>query len=134
MKPFGPDSQVSVSASLGLPIEQLASQFFYANYVIASSNVESRGFWDYIIPLMNTESSNSVLKFAFNAVSLAALGNRPNAKQLLVKAETAYARAISEVNQALRDPRRQTSDSTLSSVLLLGLFEVCLRMSIHYNS
>ncbi len=112
-----------VPATPALPIDQIATHFFFSNFVAVMHNGDSRGFLDYVIPLVNTRSSNRTVSLAFSAASLAALANRPNAKQLLPRAEEQYMRAIRHVNAALRDPVEQTTDQTLASVLLLGLFE-----------
>lgn len=110
--------------ALTVPIEQIATDFFFSNFVAVPHNGDSRGFLGYMIPLANADPSNKHLSLAFSAVKLAALGNKPNAKSLLWKAEEQYSRAIRHVNQALRDPVDQKTDQTLAAVLLLGLFEV----------
>lgn len=111
-------------ATLSFPIEQVATFFFFANFVSVPQNGDSKGFLDYMIPLANSEQSDKHLALAFSAATLAALGNQPNGKALLMKAQEQYNRAIRHVNEALRNPAEQKSDQTLAAVLLLGLFEV----------
>jgi hypothetical protein len=116
----------TIPAPLNIPVEQLATHHFFANFVAVPHSTNSRGFLDYVIPLVNLERQESHLKMAFSAASMAALANRPNSKSLLVQAEELYAKAIRLVNEALRDPAAQKTDQTLAAVLLLGLFETIL--------
>lgn len=104
-----------------VPLEQRATTFFLSNFVLVGTN---RAWYDYVIPLIASEPANSPLQIAFSAVSMASLGTRPNAKQLLLPAHDQYNKAMRQVNIALRDPKTQLEDATVGSVLLLGLFEV----------
>ncbi|KFY24104.1 hypothetical protein V493_05428 [Pseudogymnoascus sp. VKM F-4281 (FW-2241)] len=115
-----------VPATLSIPIEQVASHYFFTNFVATSGNGASVGLTDYIIPLANASPSNKHLSLAFSAASLAAFGNRPSGKALLTKAQEQYSKAIRHVNDALRDPVAQITDETLASVMLLGMYETIL--------
>jgi hypothetical protein len=120
-------STVTYQGHLTIPVEQQALNYFLANWVLVPKPGQStvtRGFLDYILPLMKHEPSNSHLTTSFQAVSLASLGNRPNSKPVLVQAWRTYTKALSYVNKALANPAIQKSDSTLAAVMLLGLFEV----------
>ncbi len=122
----------TVSKTLTVPLEERARNHFLSNFVLIAQQGTTRGFLEYIIPLLNSEGfEGSPFPVAFNAVALAALGNRPGSRQLLVPAVEQYNKAIREVNTALRDPFAQRTDQTLASVILLGLFEVCLRIFTH---
>jgi Fungal specific transcription factor domain len=107
-----------------IPAEQHALHYFLANFVLLPAKEGGRGFFDFLIPLLKNEPPDSHLSVSFNAVALAALGNRPNSKMLLVQASAEYSRALSYTNKALANPIIQKSDQTLAAVLLLGLFEV----------
>jgi hypothetical protein len=116
-------SSTTISQTLTVPISERAANFFLANFVLQRDGV-SRGFLDFVIPMIKTEPPNSTLSYAFGAVALAGMGNRPNAKTLLPSAGEQYSRALQHVNAALRDPVLQKADSTLAAVMLLGLFEL----------
>ncbi|KFY44128.1 hypothetical protein V494_01614 [Pseudogymnoascus sp. VKM F-4513 (FW-928)] len=115
-----------VPTTLSIPVEQVASHYFFTNFVATSDNGASIGLTDYIIPLANASQSNKHLSLAFSAASLAAFGNRPSGKALLTKAQEQYSKAIRHVNYALRDPVLQKTDETLASVMLLGMYETIL--------
>ncbi|RYO97342.1 hypothetical protein DL764_007320 [Monosporascus ibericus] len=114
----------AVVPTLNLPVEQRASCFFVSNFVLLPKQGEPRGFFDYLVPLLNQAGPSSHILHAFNACSLALLYNRrgPSAN-LSERALNEYAKALSKTNAALRDPEEQKADSTLAAVLLLGTFE-----------
>lgn len=118
-----------VPATVSVPVEQVASHYFFTNFVATSNNSASIGLTDYIIPLVSAGASNKHLSLAFSAASLAAFGNRPSGKALLTKAQEQYSKAIRHVNDALRDPVAQKTDETLASVMLLGMYEVSSLLS-----
>lgn len=84
-----------------------------------------RGSFDYILPLIKTEPPTSALSLSFQAVAMASLANRPNARgsPLMHSAIDQYAKALKVVNLALQNPVQQKTDQTLASILLLGFFE-----------
>lgn len=81
---------------------------------------------DYLLPLMKDEKSNGHLQHAFNACSLAHLGNRvkSNGEDIPNRALSEYTKALSSTHRALKDPEASKTDATLAAVLLLGLYEV----------
>lgn len=83
---------------------------------------------DYLVPLMRSEPSNSHLQHAFQACSLAHLGNRvrSTSEDIPNKALTEYTKALATTHMALKDPEMSKTDGTLAAVLLLGLYEVSL--------
>ncbi|QSZ31434.1 hypothetical protein DSL72_000999 [Monilinia vaccinii-corymbosi] len=129
---FGSDNDPSSSSHpLGIQvgftssIEQQAPCFFVSNYVIVPQNGQMRGSFDYILPLIKTESPRSALSLSFQAVAMASLANRPNARgsPLMNLALEQYTKALRVVNLALQNPVHQKTDQTLASILLLGFFE-----------
>lgn len=81
---------------------------------------------DYLVPLIKSEPSNSHLQHAFQACSLAHLGNRVRStnENIPNKALTEYTKALAATHNALKDPEMSKTDGTLAAVLLLGLYEV----------
>lgn len=105
------------------PLNQQAACFFLANFVLVPKAGTMRGYFDFTLPLLKQRDPSQGLLLAFSAVSLAALGTRPNSKALLPKADLWYLNALKEINSALRDPRLASSDSILVSVMLMATFE-----------
>jgi hypothetical protein len=117
--------KVEMSFNLHEPIEQQASCFFFQNFVHTPRDSTSRGWFDFLVPLMKADTADSVLSSAFSAVAMASLANRPNTKGrgLMPQAIGLYAKALKKINLALQNPTQQKQDSTLASILLLGVFE-----------
>lgn len=116
--------RTSLASSPTIQVEQLVFHYFLSNFVLLPGIEGRRGFLDFLLPLLRNEPPDSHLSVSFKAVALAAFGNRPNSKKLLVQASSEYSRALSSTNTALANPVMQKSDQTLAAVLLLGLFEV----------
>lgn len=69
-------------------------------------------------------SSDVTLQLALQAAALASISQESHQpKPLLEAARTRYAKAISRINAALNDPNQAIQDSTITAVLLMGLFE-----------
>jgi hypothetical protein len=118
-------SKSLITDTLAVPIEEQASCFFVRNFVHTPQDPSSRGWFDFLVPLIKSESSESHLSVAFSAVALASLANKPNVKSsgLMPKAIKLYTKALKQVNLALQNPAQQKLDSTVASILLLGFFE-----------
>lgn len=119
----------SISPLLSIPTDQLASCHFFSNFILVPRQGSTRGFMDYLLPLMKSEAQNSHLQHAFNACSLAHLGNRvrSTSEDIPDKALSEYTKALAATHTALKDPEASKTDGTLAAVLLLGLYEVSLR-------
>jgi len=116
-----------ISGSLQTPFEQQAPCFFMSNFVIVPQHSSSRGYFDFVLPLIKSEPPDSPLSLSFQAVAFASLANRPACKGsgLMHQAIDGYSKALKVVNLALQNPALQKTDQTLASILLLSFFEVC---------
>lgn len=112
-----------ICAQISTPIDQQATCFFLANFVLLPAQHTMRGYFDFILPLLKGKPDPS-LSMAFTAVATASLGTRPNSKALLPQADLCYVKALTKITATLRDARTASSDSTLAAVLLLSFFEV----------
>ncbi|CAN8105008.1 unnamed protein product [Discula destructiva] len=123
--PSGDGSFSSISKQLCIPTEQLASCHFFSNFILVPRQGCTRGFMDYLLPLMKNETSNGHLQHAFNACSLAHLGNRvkSDGESIPNQALSEYTKALTSTHTALMDPVKSQTDGTLAAVLLLGLYE-----------
>jgi hypothetical protein len=126
MKAMRSPLEMAIIPAIQIPTETQASCHFVSNFVLVPRQGSTRGFMDYLIPLMKSESSNSHLQHAFNACALASLGNRGASKgaNFTDRAFAEYTKALSATNTALRDPEASKTDGVLAAVLLLGMFEV----------
>ena len=125
-----PDQDMSKAilplGALSIPLEQQAPCFFVSNFVIAP-RLETRGYFDFLLPMLKSESANSHLSLAFSAVAMASLANRPNTRgqrMLFSQAIGQYTKALKATNLALQTPAHQKTDATLAAILMLGFFEV----------
>lgn len=137
--------ELAVIPAIQINTETQASCHFVSNFVLlprhgryypppfcllrppSSPSVSStRGFMDYLIPVMKNDPRASHLQFAFNACALASLGNRVNSIGIDFheRSFAEYVKALQATNAAIRDPKKSTSDSLLAAVLLLSMFEV----------
>lgn len=120
-------SAASIPGQIDTSMEAQAIHFFLSNWVLLPHQGSNRGYLDFLLPLLRTSPPDSHLSLTFSAVGLAALANRHspgiNSKGMLPYAAQKYEKALKRTNEALRDPILAKQDSTLASVLLLGLFE-----------
>jgi hypothetical protein len=75
-----------------------------------------------------TSQANScqAVRRAISAIGLAVIANTRGQPSLLAEARGEYATALRLTNMALKNERMSLEDTTLSSVILLGMFEVSL--------
>ncbi|VUC23644.1 unnamed protein product [Clonostachys rosea] len=107
-----------------MPIIDQASCHFISNFVLVPRQGTTRGFMEYLVPMLKTESHTQHFRLAFDACALASLGNRVgDGVNIRNMALARYTKALASTYQALRDPELSRQDSTLASILLLGLFE-----------
>ena len=109
-----------VPRSLSQPLEARATSFFLSKYVQGSS-------FEYLPGLYSPSGQEEHLSASIEAVGLASLANELCSTEVHKESKARYIRAIQAINTALRCPVSATKDSTLVSVLLLGLFEAISR-------
>ena len=107
---------------LSISIEDQASCFFLRNYVWEDSD-SNRGHLDHVYGFIKA-SGNETLVAALTSVGMAGLANVKNDPCVMAAAREKYAAALQLTNLALQDPGSVWTDQTLTSVLLLGIFEV----------
>lgn len=108
---------IRMPRSLAQPIAAQATGFFLSKYILGSK-------FEYLPSLYKPHSDiEGHLSACIEAVGLASLSNELNSLEIAKEAKTRYVLAIRATNAALLVPSRAMKDSTLLSVLLLGLFE-----------
>jgi hypothetical protein len=103
-------------------IEDQALGFFIGNYVARPSLVP-RGQFEWVTELLGQTAPEEILKFSVNAASLAGFANATKNPVIMQQAQAAYGSALRLTNNALRVKETAVKDSTLISVILLGLYE-----------
>jgi len=118
--------ELAVIPAIQIPTETKATCHFVSNFILLPRKGSTRGFMDFLIPLMKTDPDADHLQHSFKACALASLGNRVSSDGVNFSEQAfgEYAKALRTTNMAIRDPKRSTSDSVLAAVLLLSLFEV----------
>jgi hypothetical protein len=119
-----PTPDQSILSTLQLPVDQQATCHFLSNFVLLPSHDNTRGWMEFVVPLLKSEKPAPHFKLAFDACAMASLGNRVGPGcNFEGKALGSYTKALSATFIALKDPVLSKEDSTLAAVLLLGLFE-----------
>lgn len=103
-------------------IEDQAQGFFIANYV-AEPSIVPRGQFEWVTELLGQPDTEEILTCSVNAASLAGLANTTKSPMIMQKAQTAYVNALRITNSALRVKETAVKDSTLISVIMLGMYE-----------
>jgi len=108
--------------SLAPTIEDRATGFFVTNYVIGADG-PSRGHLDYFADIARSQALGDGLIECVKAVGLAGYAHSVHAPSLLKNARYQYVRALQSTNKALKDPAEVRKDTTLLSIMILGIFE-----------
>ncbi|KAK7428685.1 hypothetical protein QQZ08_004779 [Neonectria magnoliae] len=118
------DHDPSILATLNLPIDEQATCHFISNFVLLPRYDNTRGYLEFVVPLLQSETPAPHFKLAFDACAVASLGNRVGTGNSFEKQALGhYTKALASTFAALKDPNLTTADSTLAAILMLGLFE-----------
>ena len=123
----GLSHHLSIPRHLDISIDQLAARQLLINVTTPEAN-STRGFLEFVVPLMDTANADSYLSHAFAAAALAEYKRRQNSAVIVPRARISYLKALKTVEAALKDPVEMSTDAMLASVLLLARCEV--RLSI----
>ena len=109
-----------------LPLEDEATYYFFHNFASDDSGAKnSLNTYAHVLPtLYQQNSSFGTLPKIIDAIGLASISNIKRSPELMVAAGREYAKALRAINASIQDPRKATTDETLTAVMLLGLFEV----------
>lgn len=102
-----------------IPIQDRARGAFFTHYVLGGVSKT----YDVLQPLYNQYPADKHLLATVDAVSLAFFTFHDFDPRTAQITQQKYSSALPLLNQALKDPESATSDSTLTAVLLLDLFE-----------
>lgn len=110
------------TCSLSPRVDDLGVNYFVRHFVIGG-RADARGCLNYIPSIYHADGEQSTLVASMSAVGLVALANASQHPELASHARAKYLEAIRNVNAALACPVESIKDSTLMSVISLGIFE-----------
>lgn len=113
----------SISAPPSLSIKDLGASFFFTKY-LPRETIVSRNFYDWLSEVYSCEDSNNALQTIIQAVGIAGLFNVSPSQEKAEESQKLYFQAISVLQTLFNDPIHATSDTTLTAVILLALYEV----------
>lgn len=113
----------SIPPALSQPIHEIGAHFFFANYTCDEPPL-SEGYYSWLTQKYFEEPPNDALRAAVEAAGMAGISNIFYAPQVASISRERYGRALSATNQALSNPVESGTDTTLITVIALGLFEV----------
>jgi hypothetical protein len=116
--------EASPSKALFTPIDHQAACYFITHFVTIQDAGPSRGYLNFLVPLLGGADPSPSLSLAFSAVTFVAYEKHINSKKLVPKAKSSYVQALKEINLTLQDAQKALDDTTVASVLLLAKFEV----------
>lgn len=112
----------SLARSIAPPIENQALSFFAANN-ISPPTFACRGNCQWLFQMLNGPETDAAVQSSAYATSLATLAMVNQSPVIMKKAQEHYAKALSLTNRALGDSIEVLKDSTVVSVILLGVYE-----------
>ncbi|KAH8698527.1 hypothetical protein BGW36DRAFT_460428 [Talaromyces proteolyticus] len=106
------------------PVDELGANFFFTKYTYNSPPYDT-DYHDWLMQSYLDEGPSRALRAGIEAVGLAGISNTSShAPYITRKSKEKYGEAMAVVKEALNDPVRAMEDSTLMTVLLLGVFEI----------
>ena len=117
---------MSISPPLSIDWHSQSVCMFFRDYVIQLRDSTIGSGWLENLPDLEIEDKeSSAMHQAVSAVSLTSLAHRSSCFDYLVpEARQEYGKALRLVFQAMQDPKQLKQDSTLATVLCLGVYEV----------
>jgi hypothetical protein len=110
-------------------IEQMALAAFLEDYCISSKNKAlSRGYLDNLGSLLAHGEPSSDLAKATKIAALANLGNKLGEPGLVYQAKLSYLDLLVSFQVTMSNPATANTIESLAAAVLLGLYEVCLRV------
>lgn len=107
-----------------MPPETFAlSLFFDGHQDMLSSSGAADPWIAYMKPAINSAGPATPLRLAAEAISLAIFGYASERQEAATLAMSKYARCISALRTAISDPKEAAADDTLTTVLLLTIYE-----------
>ncbi|KAF2479730.1 hypothetical protein BDY17DRAFT_304509 [Neohortaea acidophila] len=109
--------------SLQPEVENMATCYFNSNYSVGIT-VPGHGEFNSVTVSLIWDLMDPVLATSIKATSLASFGHHVRSDELAKSSRVEYTKALKMTNAALSSPSQVKKDSTLVSVILLGLYEM----------
>lgn len=103
--------------------------FYFSNYAASHSSEQHRNLDDYLRTKCSVDADDHLLNRIVTAIGQAGISCKTNDPSMLLAANRSYSLALRQLNDALQNPVTASSDQTLLSVFLLGLYEASLLRS-----
>lgn len=123
----------SVNTILPFPsqsTQNLAVQFFLTYVTDVGRSLEStRGFLEFVRPVLAAENPSSALFAAVNAVAVkvwTTIGHNHFSESLSIRL---FSQALMRLHQAINDPEERARDATVLAALVLQMYETLLAVS-----
>jgi len=106
--------------------EDYAISFYFTSYGRPSVNYDERlcGFQDIILPIFSSSPDGSALKLSTMAIATLFFNTWRAPQPENPLSRSYYIKALSVINQQLKEKDQYTTDETILAVLILQLFEV----------
>lgn len=114
--------------------QERGTAFFFSRYVTVDGNALHQRF-DFIFDIWKPGSAQAAgqmdsVMASMTAVGLAGLAQLTHSDECVASARKSYGTALRLTNTALRDPAEAVKDTTMLSVLILGVFEMMAGPSV----
>ncbi|OAA61361.1 Fungal transcriptional regulatory protein [Cordyceps fumosorosea ARSEF 2679] len=114
----------SLDSTIKIPLQDAASCHFLSNWVLLPPEGTNRGFFEFLLPIQKKATRGSPFYLAFKACALSSLTQKGFDPTIERQATSYYVKALAATTDALSRPSVATSDATLATVMLLGLYEI----------
>ena len=118
------DSIALFHAPVSTDWTQQAVCAFFHDYVIDIGSQGRVGNLEFLPQLYQQQSEKPYFVEILNAVSMASFANRASIDHMRFRARRSYGRALSLVNAMLSDAEEVKSDEALTSIHLIGMYEI----------
>ena len=108
---------------MAAPMEHQGSGFFFHHYV-AEDPSSPITFASYLPNLYSNESAYSALPAIISAIGMAGISNMQADSATMIWARQKHSDVLRTLNTSLQNPKTAKADSTMMTVMLLGLFEL----------
>jgi hypothetical protein len=109
--------------SIAPTVDERATCYFVFHYLVGIQ-APSRGALDNLLLLYQTSSIDDNLLTAVKAVSYASYAHHMQSTELAEVSRYQYTKSVKMTNTALRSNTDAAKDSTLMSVMILGMYEI----------
>lgn len=120
-----PKAGLCLSDRLADDLHQHAISLFFQDYTIESCD-RCPGYLDFLPRLYGNCTVNSLLPVALLAAAYANMAQKLDRQDIAIKAMSHYRKALKVAYTVLSERLETTSDTTMTAIMLLGLYEVSL--------